>query len=143
MTFDEIFMFHEKFTAPFQKFIGGKELGIFYFAWVIPFGVIVIILSFIFFKFWYRLPLKTRLTFIIAAIIYVGGAIGVEFIESWITDIYGEDNLLYEFIATIQESLEMYGVIVFIWSLLDYLTEQYRELHFSFFDDTIIDSTVQ
>ena len=33
-------------------------------------------------------------------------------------------------IATLEESLEMAGVIVFIWALLTYMSEKYKEVRF-------------
>ena len=132
MAFDEICMIHEKFVGPMRRVLGDEDLGVFYYAWVIPFGGIVIVLSIVFSGFLLRLPSKTRLIFIIAAVMYVGGAIGVELIEGLITDKYGGRNLYYQIIPTIQESLEMFGVIIFIWSLLGYIAEHCKEFYFTF-----------
>lgn len=125
MTFDELFMIHERYIGPWQKNLGGYE-------WVIPVGAIIIILSVVLFKYWLRLPNKTRFSFFIAAVLFVGGAIGFELVESYIAKRNGEDNLIYQFVATIQEGLEMFGVTLFIWSLLDYIAENFKELYFEF-----------
>jgi hypothetical protein len=136
MTFDEMFMFHERFVGPnMKRILGDNTTGIFHYAWliwVIPIGIIVIILFFIFFKFLNRLPSKTRLAFFAAGFMYVGAAIGIELIEGYISLIYGEYSLINTLVCAVQESIEMYAVIFFIWSLLDYFANHYKKLYFRF-----------
>ncbi len=136
MMFDEMFMIHERYVRPIMhKILEGDDLGIFnleWLTWVIPFGIIVFILGFIFFRFWYNLPRKTRMLFFIAAVIFVGGAIGFELIEGIVVYKLGEDNLMVALTCSIQESLEIFGVIIFIKALLDYLSSNYKEFHINF-----------
>ena len=47
-----------------------------------------------------------------------GGAIGVELIGGRYLELHGVENLTYAMITTVEESLEMAGVIIFIWALL-------------------------
>jgi hypothetical protein len=77
-------------------------------------------------KFLLHLPAKTRLRFLIAATIYLGGAIGVELFGSQHAELYGYENLTYSMIATLEESLEMTGLIVFIWALMNYCFYNYK-----------------
>ena len=43
-------------------------------------------------------------------------------------ELHGLENLTYQLFAHLEESLEMAGVILFIYALLRYLAEQYPEI---------------
>ena len=47
-------------------------------------------------------------------------------------ELHGGDNPTYVVIVTIEESLEMAGVIVFIWALLCYLADAHEEVRLRF-----------
>jgi cellulose synthase/poly-beta-1,6-N-acetylglucosamine synthase-like glycosyltransferase len=126
MALDEAFQFHEQLNIPVGKLLGDGSLGFFYFPWTIPGITLVIILGLVFMKFLLHLPAKTRLRFLIAATIYLGGAIGVELFGSQHAELYGYENLTYSMIATLEESLEMTGLIVFIWALMNYCFYNYK-----------------
>lgn len=124
MAIDEFTSLHERLILPFRALLGGSELGIFYFAWVLPAIVCIAVLGLVFFRFWLRLPEPTRTLAFISALLYLGGCIGCEFLGGWYAEREGQANLTYTFIATLEESLEMAGVIVFIGTLLRYLEQQ-------------------
>jgi len=126
MAIDEVACFHERLIWPLRTLLGGGHLGVFAFAWVIPGIVLVFGLGLFFLRFLLRLPAKTRLTFLMAAALYVGGAIGFELIGGRYAELNGVLNLTYGMLALVEESLEMAGVIVFIWALLVYLVDTYK-----------------
>ena len=130
MAVDEAVSLHEMLVEPTRKLLGDDNLGAFYFAWVIPGIVIVLVLALYFLKFLLHLPAKTRFTFLLAAIIYLGGAIGLELIGGRYAELHGAHNLTYNMFATIEESLEMAGVIIFIRALLIYIASNFKEVHF-------------
>lgn len=130
MAVDETIQIHERFGIPFRRLLNNEHLGILHHFWIIPGIAIVIILGLFFLRFYLRLPKKTRRNFFISAFLYIGGAIGIENIGGYYTQLYGENTLSYTMIATVEEGLEMAGVIVFIWSLLIYLSEKYGEMRF-------------
>lgn len=132
MAFDEAFQVHEGLNFPVRRLLGDGDLGIFYFAWVIPGIALAFILSLYFLKFLWRLPRKTMVNFLIAATLYIGGCIGFELIGGRYVELNGFDNLTYNIIATFEESLEMAGVIVFIKALLEYIAENFNEVIFRF-----------
>jgi len=55
-----------------------------------------------------------------AALVYVGGVLGMELVGSWYTSQYGW-SLAYGFIASLEELLEMLGVVVLVYALLNYM----------------------
>jgi hypothetical protein len=132
MATDEACSFHEQLVAPVRKLLGGGNLGVFYYAWVIPGIALVLVLALFFIKFLLHLPVKTRLTFLMAAILYLGGAIGCDLIEGRYAELHGAHNLTFNMIATVEEGLEMAGAILFIWALLVYIADNYQEVRFRF-----------
>lgn len=133
LAYDEAFQVHEKLIKPIRILLGGDNLGVFYFAWVIPGIALVLVLALFFLRFMLHLPTKTRLSFLVAVILFIGGAIGVELIGGRYAELNGTQNLMYSMIiVTIEESLEMGGLIVFIWALLRYCDDNYEEVRFWF-----------
>lgn len=105
--------------------------GIFYFAWVVPALFLLLIFLLVFRKFIQSLPTKTRIMFILAGSIYVGGAIGMEMVGGYIADTYGFNTFAYGMAARIEELLEMLGILIFINQLLVYLQSLLTDIHFS------------
>jgi len=134
MAFDEGWSFHERLNAPVRAALGGRDLGIYYYAWVAPALGLVAVLGVFFLRFLWRLPARTRWQFLIAGAIYVGGAVGIELLEGRFDEVHGDHNIVSGLTATVQESMEMGGVIVFIWALLGYLRATYGSVRLDFGD---------
>lgn len=130
MAYDEAFQVHDKLTGPIKQVLGDQTLGIFYFAWVIPGIVLVFAVGAFFLKFLLFLPPADRFRFLAAAALYLAGAIGFEMIGGSYAKTHGINNLTYSLITTVEESLEMTGLIVFIWALLNYYRDHYKEVVF-------------
>ncbi|SPP64679.1 Multidrug resistance protein (Efflux pump/antiporter) [Nitrospira lenta] len=125
---DEGWSLHERLIEPVRGLLGHGDLGIFYFAWIIPAMAGVALLGVLFLGFLFRLPSSTRRSFIIAGALYLGGAIGIEMLGGRYAELHGLKNLTYQLFAHLEESLEMAGIILFIHTLLHYLAEQYPEI---------------
>lgn len=132
MALDEECQLHEKLMKPVNTLLGNGDLGIFYFSWVIPGIALVVIIGIFFLKFLISLPVKTRSAFLLAATLYLGGAIGFELIGGQYADLYGQETLTYSMISTVEESLEMGGAIIFIWALLAYISSNFVEVQLLF-----------
>jgi hypothetical protein len=130
MTVDEACSIHEKLSGPVRALLGNGNLGIFHFAWVIPGLGLVFMLALFFLRFVLRLPAQTRLTFVLAASLFIGGSLGLELVAGRYAEMHGP-SLTYSMIATLEESLEMAGVIVFIYALLKYIADNYEEVRFT------------
>jgi hypothetical protein len=126
MAYDEAFLVHERLIHPVRSLLGNASLGIFYYAWVIPGAALVCFLALFYLKFLLRLPARTRYRFLLAAMLYLGGCIGFELIGGWYAESNGTKSMTYNLITTIEESLEMGGLVVFIDALLKYLAENYE-----------------
>jgi len=132
MAFDETVSVHERLIEPVRPLLGQGNLGIWYFAWVVPAILLVLALSLVFLRFVMNLPVRIRQWFLIAAALYLGAAIGFELFEGSHVEVYGKENLVYLTLATIEEGAEMAGVIIFIRALLDYIGDTWAALHIRF-----------
>ena len=139
MAIDESLTLHENLTAVMENFMNPD--GFFYRAWIIPATIFLVIFVCGNLKFIKSLSPKTRFLFVFAGIVFVSGAIGMEMIGGKVFLILDKsiDNLLYSAIATVEETLEMMGIVFFIYALLDYIRnycnfqKQERNLSISFF----------
>jgi hypothetical protein len=125
LSIDETAMLHEKIIDPTREFFNNPS-GIFYWAWVIPYGIGVMILVLFYARFLIRLPKKVRYLFVLSGIIFVSGAIGLELFGSRHYEIYGINNLTFGLLAACEEFLEMLGIATFIYSLLVYIDIQFN-----------------
>ena len=116
---DEHFMLHERITEPLRDLLNLS--GIFYPSWVIMGLLFIFILFFLYIRFLITLPGNIRLWFIIAGVIFASGAIILEMIGGWYFEISQLQSFTYQIFVTSEEILEMFGIIIFIRTLLDYL----------------------
>jgi fucose 4-O-acetylase-like acetyltransferase len=118
LAFDELFELHERLVVPLRSHFGLG--GVFWFAWVIVAIPLVGLLAAASLPFLLALPRRTRNYFVMAGILFVGGALGMEMIGSWYVYHFGDRNFTYNMIATTEETFEMVGAITFLFALLDY-----------------------
>ena len=70
-----------------------------------------------------RLPSDSKKHFILAASIYIGGALIMEMVGSHLAEAQGQQYLPYALVATLEEVMEMSGIVTFIYGLLYYLKD--------------------
>lgn len=128
LSVDEAVSIHEQATVPLRQLF--HTHGILFFAWVIPAVVLVGLLFLWSLKFLRNLPVQTRWLFIIAGVIYISGALGMEMVGAKYYEIFIEPinnkivDLIYILMTTVEESLEMCGMITFAYALLDHLSSE-------------------
>lgn len=118
MSLDEATSIHEEISYFLHRTF--NTTGIFYYAWIIPGIAFILIFGIIYLKFTLNLHKRTKYFFMVAFFIYVGGALGLEIVEGAYKYEYGP-SLTLNIIETIEEVLEMSGIIIFIYALLDYI----------------------
>lgn len=106
--------------------------GIFLFGWVIVAIPVTILFVIAYLRFFFHLSRKTKILFALAAGLYIGGAIGFELIGAGYVSEYGQQNFTYFIIALIEESMEVTGLIVLIYALLEYVRVNYDAKRFTF-----------
>jgi alkylhydroperoxidase/carboxymuconolactone decarboxylase family protein YurZ len=118
LSIDEMLSLHERIMEPLRR---AGFSGFLYHAWVVPGAVLLLIFVLAFLKFLFHLPAKTRHWFIVSGAIYVSGALGVELFGGNYADLHGQENMMYAVLVTIEEFMEMLGIIVFIHTLMSYM----------------------
>jgi hypothetical protein len=135
MAVDEAVGLHEMLNKVGWLVTGGQrkeDRTIFFFGWVLFGMAMVMIVALSYLKFFFNLPLRTRIQFFTAAAVFVGGAMGVEILGGYYAKSHGEGNFQYSMFATVEEGLEMAGVVVFINALLMYIAHHYKDILFRF-----------
>lgn len=118
---DEALGLHEElgdFVEALQLF---EAEGFLYFAWVVPYGLLLCLFAFSYLRFTLSLPKKTKILFILAGFIFISGAVGLEVISAKEADLHGSTTVLYSVLYTLEELCEMLGIVLFIYALLDYI----------------------
>lgn len=133
ISIDEIGRIHENIKIPDNNLI--PKNGIFHYAWVIPYGIATLILGLLYIKPLFQLPKRTYSNFIIAGILFISGAIGMEMVGGWYienhhlnTEKLLRSNITVFVFYTIEELLEMIGVSFFIYELIRFI----KKYHLSF-----------
>jgi hypothetical protein len=122
LAIDEVASIHEILIIPDVS----KALNLPWFLhsmWVIPGAIFVVWFVRYYWQFSQNLPYKSRRNFFLAAAIYISGALIMEAIGSHVAEWQGQQNITYALIATLEEAMEMAGIIVFIYGLLVYFQQ--------------------
>ena len=117
---DEALSLHELLSATVGSALGTS--GSLTFAWVLPIGALCLLGLIASIPFLLRIPARVRATMILAAVLYLGGAIGMELVGGKIySDAAGDvTTSAYRLAAIIEEGLEGLGVLVFLFSIALY-----------------------
>ena len=89
--------------------------------WVLVYGMVLVPVVALYLRFVLELPGKTSLLVFVAGIVYIGGALGLELLES-VAQGSGEREagLVMFLLTTAQEAAEMFGVAVLIYAVGEY-----------------------
>jgi hypothetical protein len=119
---DEFASIHERATLRVRDLLGIEEGGLLRWAWVVPAGLAVVIFVIVYLRFLGHLPRSTRRGLWAAGILLVGGAIGFEMLSapSYVPGA-AEQSMTYVLLTTVEETLELLGVTVLVYTLLAYI----------------------
>ncbi len=123
ISIDEGSALHELLAVPARQILSISD-GPLIFAWVVPMGIVVLLLTLIFARFLFRLNPILRDRLILAAFVFIGGAIGMEIIAGtyWSSHNFAFDKT-YSFLTAIEETLENFGVLIALHALGDHLVK--------------------
>ena len=129
LAFDESSKIHEAIGDLTNIFVHTTN-GYLSYPWVISYSILTILLGFFYIRFFWRMERKIFFSFIGAAMLYLSGAIGFELLGANEASLHGPDTILYTVYSTVEESLEIFGVIFLIKILLNLLNDATVELDF-------------
>ena len=130
LSVDELWSIHETLTLPVRDALGVS--GVFHFAWVIPYGIAVIVIGTAYLRFLVGLRRDVRWSFLTAAALYVGGAIGIEMLGGQHASRVGENNMTYGLITGAEEVFELAGLVVLTRSILAFARAELGEVRVRF-----------
>ncbi|MEL7521373.1 MAG: hypothetical protein AAGJ80_07105 [Cyanobacteria bacterium J06553_1] len=121
LALDEWMSFHERLTDVVKTVV--PAVGIFHFAWIIIGMAFSLLIGLLYRQFLKQLPHPYRRLFLIAAGLFLLGAIGMEMLSGHYVENHQQWNRnSWLALTTIEEGLEMFGMIVFIHTLLRYIS---------------------
>lgn len=123
---DEILMLHERVGTHLHETY--HTTGVLFYAWVVPGAAFALTVAVLELKLVLGLPPPIRGLAIASACIFVGGALGVEVLESAEFSAHLKDTLWHELLGSVEEGMEMAGLSLFIYAMLRYIQEHLGSL---------------
>jgi hypothetical protein len=125
LALDESISIHERLIDPLRLALNAT--GIFYYAWIIPYGIGVVLLAIVAIPVFWRMQKRIRFYFGLSAASYLFAAIGLEMISGKYLVMMNENkDIVWVLMVTLEESLEMVGLIILVYALLLLLRNKYN-----------------
>ena len=121
MSIDEAAAIHELLNYPVGRALNAS--GVLHFAWVVPYALLALVVAALYVRFLWRLPRAIGARIVLAGLIFVSGAIGVELFQGAQVDSTQPSrfSLAMELSFLVEEAMEMLGVAYLIATLLRYV----------------------
>jgi hypothetical protein len=137
MSIDEAILIHEMFNSVLQHLVDAS--GVLFLPWIIVGAAGAIVTGLLFLPFLLRLPRITAAIFIISGILFVSGAVGMEMVAALIFDSAGSEEagvreLSHTFAQAFEEALEMLSIVLFMYGILDYISNESDGIKIEFID---------
>jgi len=123
LSVDEVAMIHERagwllrWLSPAVSELGGMLR----YSWILVGIPLLLILGAVMLRWFLHLPRRFKGLFGAAALIYIGGALGLEMVNAATHDAIGTRSLRYQGLTLVEELCEMTGVLVFLYGLINYI----------------------
>lgn len=122
LALDEFAAIHERLVPLGRSLLSGSRA--FGREWILLYGVLLIPIGLFYLPFLRRLPPVTRRLWVVAGIVFLSGALVLELLSGW----YGLREAAAEPLQAAlnigKEALEMTGVLIFLYGLLDYMERE-------------------
>jgi hypothetical protein len=116
MAFDEAAQVHERLNDVIRMFV--EFDGYLRFAWVIPGMTFVAAVAIVYLRFVLALPRRAAALTLLGGGMFVAGSLGVELIGAKLWSEEAADTVRYGLVTTLEESLEMLGLMIFAYALM-------------------------
>ena len=138
LSVDEAAVIHEGVSPAFAGITGWLAAsvgGVFVplsrkpgYAWAIPGLLLTAALGIAVLGFLRRLPPRTRRLFVLSGLVFLAGAVGMELAGGAYSGEFGADDPTFVALLTIEETLEMSGLSLFVYSLLSHVASAFGTL---------------
>lgn len=129
LSYDEASLLHEKFIPFLARYSWAH--GPLYFAWVVPGFIFVTLFGLSYLGFLRALPRRIGGLMLVSGLVFVSGALGMEMLGGIQFEANDGRTLLYWFISTAEETLEMSGLVLFTYAVLCWLASETRDLRWT------------
>ena len=119
---DEGAKLHEQVGDFMERYIEAE--GFLYFPWIVPYVAVFTVLVVIYLPFFFRLSRTTRKSLSLSAFLFLLGAVIFDSLGGWEAYRNGTTTKLYSMLYTVEEVLEMTGLIVLIQTLMKELEKR-------------------
>jgi len=102
------------------------------YTWVLPACAAIAIIGISYTRFVFALPRRTGILFVVSAAIFLGGAVGVDVIGARHVLLYGQHDPVYGALVVLEESMEMGGIALFLFTLLRYAQAEIGSIRLQF-----------
>lgn len=125
ISLDELSGIHELAINPIRE---NWDVGPWlYQSWIIPAMALVVLISIIYSRFVWKLPMYSKFYLLLGGLIYLTGAIGVESIGGFVLNTQGLNDW-YVQLAHIEEFMEMMGLIIILYSVVEYARRELKSM---------------
>lgn len=124
LSIDEGAEIHERAGTRFLEFTALDIPLINDHKWLLAGGLLTLVVAPLFIPFLLQLDGRTRLLLVLSGAIFLGGALGLEFVGAWMMHEHGyvKSDLVYHVRRVLEEAFEMYGIALLNCTLLGYLS---------------------
>lgn len=128
LSMDESSVIHEKFSSLLKNMpdINGWA----HYKWLYAGAPAVLLLTFLFLRFYLHLDLRNKILFPLSMALYLFGAFGGELLSGHYSQEFGTKNVPYTLMTHGEELGEQIGIILMIFTLLTYLLAHYSKISF-------------
>ncbi len=123
LAIDEVCVVHERILRTAKQIFSSANFNSHF---IIMATVFIITVIFLFYRFLFLIPKKYLLIAILSAIVYLVGAVGFEVISIFYLKT-SKGGFILEMISTIEELLEITGIILYISFILKYIKNELDE----------------
>ena len=115
LAIDESISIHEHISYQISEILADENP--LYFAWILPYSLLLMLFALHYWKFLAHLRPLIKKLFIIAGSTYLLGAMGFETLSGLYAMQFGLESFWYAALGSVEELLEMIGIIIFIYAL--------------------------
>ena len=126
LALDEALALHESIIAPTQMLLGVS--GDRYFVWILPYAMVMLVIAILYVRFMLSLTASTRRRFVLAGVVFLSGAVGLEIVGGLYYEALGDESIIFVAVESLEDLLEMVGIVIFMHALMHHICIRFGEL---------------